>query len=150
MFIRTSSRRRTVTVIVFSCMLTLLVLAGCSSDAFQSLIGSGPTSLIVPDVNNNRVLIYKSPFSTNQNAGVALGQPDFASSGTGTTASTMNEPADVTIDPAGNILVAEVNNCRVTQFRSPFTTGMAASLVLGQPDLTTVNCNLPSPPPASA
>lgn len=150
MSIRIASRHRTVRVVLFSFMLALLVLAGCSSDEFRSLLGSGPLSLIVPDVNNNRVLIYKSPFSTNQNAEAALGQPDFTSSGAGGTATTMNQPSDVTIDPSGNILVAETSNCRVTQFRSPFTTGMSASLVLGQPDLTTVACNLGGPPPASA
>jgi hypothetical protein len=148
---QTASRRRYLAPSFLIFLLALLLLVGCSSGEFANLIGhAAPSSLIVPDLGNNRVLIYQPPFATNMNASVVLGQPDFAGTANGTTASTMNSPSDVTLDPSGNLYVAENSNCRVTQFRPPFTDGMNASLELGQADLTTANCNPGAPPPPSA
>jgi len=112
------------------------LLLGCST--YSSLL---PTRLLIlSDDGNNRVLIYDAPFSTNQGASVVLGQASFTTATAGTTASTMTNPAAVAVDNAGNLYVAEDGNCRVTQFQPPFTTGVSASLVFGQPDLTTGNC----------
>jgi NHL repeat len=132
-------------------MLAALLL-GCGSDS--AIV---PTRfLIVADFDNNRVLIYDTPPSTAESASVVLGQADFTTAtadiaaaipagaagtvGAGPTASTMSGPAATAVDSAGNLYVAENGNCRVTQFQPPFTTGMSASLVFGQPDLTTGNC----------
>ena len=102
------------------------------------------SALIVTDAVNNRVLIYDAPFSTGQSANVVLGQANFTSTITantaGTTASTTNFPAAIAMDSAGNLYVAEDGICRVTQFVPPFTNGMSASLVFGQPNLTTGIC----------
>ena len=97
-------------------------------------------SLIVSDFGNNRVLIYNTPFSAGQSANVVLGQTNFTTATAGTTASTMNAPSAAAMDSAGNLYVAENSNCRVTQFKSPFSNGMSASLVFGQPGLNTGNC----------
>ena len=97
-------------------------------------------SLIVPDFSNNRVLIYDAPFSTGQSANVVLGQANLTTATAGTTASTMNAPAAIAMDSAGNLYVAENGNCRVTQFAPPFSNGMSASVVFGQPNLSTGNC----------
>jgi sugar lactone lactonase YvrE len=88
------------------------------------------------------VLIYNYPITTDgQAANLVLGQPDFVSSGFPVTATGMNEPEDVAEDSAGNLYVSDYSNCRVLQFKPPFTNGMAASLVIGQPDFVTNTCN---------
>jgi hypothetical protein len=98
------------------------------------------TFLSVPDYDNNRVLIYKVPFITGQGADVVLGQADFTTATSGTTASTMDGPSAVAVDRAGNLYVGENVNCRVTQFRPPFSNGMSASVVFGQPDFSASDC----------
>lgn len=98
------------------------------------------TAVIVTDSNNNRVLVYDAPVSTGQSANVVLGQLNFTTATTGTTASTMNQPVSTAEDSAGNLYVADGLNCRVIQFQPPFTNGMNASVVLGQPNLSTGNC----------
>src|SRR3954465_15005128 len=92
------------------CLAGLGVLAGCSSGAFDSLLGGGGAiirPLGVADFGNNRATIYQPPFTNNQAATKVLGQPDATSSGTGTTATTLNAPNDVALDAAGNALVAD-------------------------------------------
>ena len=100
------------------------------------------TSAAVPDSGNNRVLIYTVPLggAFDQTASTVLGQSGFTTATTGTTASTMNGPTAVAIDAKGNIYVAESGNCRVTQFVSPITSGMSASVVFGQANFTTGTC----------
>jgi sugar lactone lactonase YvrE len=101
-----------------------------------SITGSG-ANLFVPDRNNNRVLMYERPYSSGSNAAIVLGQTSFNTSVSGTTDSSMSGPTAYGLDLAGNLYVSDTNNCRVTQFRPPFTDGKAASLVIGKADLTT-------------
>ena len=105
-------------------------LAGCGS--------SGTRRIVVADAFNNRVLIFEHPFAADEAASVALGQANFTdnSSNPGApTASTLATPVDVAVDPKnGRIGVADAGNCRVVGYQPPFTTGMAATLVLGEPD----------------
>src|ERR1035441_1217723 len=54
----------------------------------------------------------------------------------------MTEPGDAVQDGAGNLYVADYGNCRVLQYKPPFTNGMAANLVIGQPNFTTPTCNI--------
>jgi len=111
------------------------ILLGCGSSSIV------PTNqLIVADFDNNRVLVYELPLSTGQAADVVLGQTDLTSGTDGTTAATMSLPGTIAMDRAGNLYVAEDGNCRVTQFTPPFSSGMSASVVFGQPNLTTGNC----------
>jgi hypothetical protein len=135
-------------VVVLIALVALLLGCGSSGASLSTRF------MIVADFDNNRVLIYDTPLSTGQSASVVLGQADFTTAtadiavaagaagaaGGGPTASTMSGPAATAEDSAGNLYVAENGNCRVTQFQPPFTTGMSASLVFGQPDLTTGNC----------
>jgi hypothetical protein len=85
----------------------------------------------------SRVLIYDAPLSTGQSAGAVLGQTNFTAQVQGTTASTMNSATAAVADATANLYVAESDNCRVTQFRPPFSNGMSASLVIGEPNFTT-------------
>ncbi len=120
--------------------LALGFLLSCSSSS--SSISPPPLShttryLVVSDSYNSRVLIYNSPFGTDESASVVLGQSQFTTSGFGVTANEMDRPGDTAEDSAGNLYVSDSLNNRVLQFQPPFTTGMAASLVIGQPDFTT-------------
>src|SRR4051812_31197379 len=144
--------RRAVVVSGAVVVVLALMLQGCGNSRNASLfpLPSVVVNLFVPDSGNNRVLIYKSPFVTGQTASAVLGQSDFTSSSAGATASTMAHPSGVGHDPGGNLYVAEHDNCRILQFKPSFNTGMSATLALGQPDLTTATCNIPSPPAASA
>ncbi len=47
----------------------------------------------------------------------------------------MHGPYDIAFDSVGNLYVTDTSNARVLVFTPPFSTGMAASKVLGQADL---------------
>lgn len=80
-------------------------------------------NLWLVDQGNNRVLEYKAPFSAGESASIVIGQPDFTSSASATTASGMNSPYGIAFDGSGNLWVSDNRNLR-------------ASLVLGQPNFT--------------
>lgn len=117
--------------------------SGGASTATSSGMG-GPFGLVfdsagnlwVADTWNNRILEYQAPFTTGMSASLVIGQPNFTSNAIGTTASTFIEPTSIAFDSAGNLWVADPENNRVLEFQKPFTTGMSASLVLGQSSFT--------------
>jgi len=88
------------------------------------------------DQGNNRVLEYKPPFTTGENASIVIGQPDFTSFTSATTATSMNSPYGITFDHSGNLWVSDNRNLRVLEFTLPFSSGQAASIALGQPNFT--------------
>jgi hypothetical protein len=106
--------------------------------------------LYVTDQGANRVLQFQPPFSNDMSASVVFGQPNFTSNGSGCTANELQLANDlptgtIAIDPiTGNLAVADRGGTRVVVFQPPFTSGMNASVVLGQPNLTT--CVEPSSP----
>jgi hypothetical protein len=95
-------------------------------------------------MQNDRVLIYDAPFSTNQNASVVLGQADFThgtvNQGVGAGANTLYGPTGVAVDASGNLYVSDGSNCRVLQFVPPFTNNMSAALVFGQSGMAQTSC----------
>jgi len=95
-------------------------------------------NLWVADGNNNRVLKFSAPLTTGMAASVVIGQPDFTTVSFGSGTTKMTSPTGVAFDSSGNLLVADIFNHRVLKFTAPLTTGMAASVVIGQPDFTTV------------
>jgi len=138
---RTTKRKAYASILGLVC-LALGFLMSCSSSSSSSSSTPPPLShttryLVVSDYYNARVLIYDSPFSTGENASVVLGQNQFTTAGGGTTATQMALPNSTAEDNEGNLYVSDSLNNRVLQFNPPFTNGMAASLVIGQPDLTT-------------
>lgn len=106
-------------------------------------------NLWVADTLWNRVLEFKAPLSTGENASLVLGQDNFTSgtlanwapgcpSGTDCpSASSLSVPYDVKVDSSGNVWVADKGVDRILEFTSPFTNGMSASLVLGSTSFTT-------------
>jgi DNA-binding beta-propeller fold protein YncE len=110
--------------------------------------------LYVPDFDNHRVLLYRSPFTTDRTADEVWGQADFAGNecnrGRGVGApdaqslcfrSPFNEGfvAGVALDADGNLWIADDQNNRVLRFPRDVATGRpghVADLVLGQPDFS--------------
>ena len=92
--------------------------------------------LFVGDNENNRVVEYRAPFSTGMAASLVLGQANFTSNTSATTATGMEYPAEVALDSRGDLWVSDWGNSRALEFVPPFADGMAASVVLGQSTFT--------------
>ncbi len=121
----------------YLCLIALTAIAatsiGCGSDRTPA-----PTKYVaVADSSNSRVLLFSVPVTTGQAADFVLGQADFTSSVSATSAAGMADPIKATTDAAGNLWVAECSNSRVIEYKAPFSNGMSASVVLGEPDMNT-------------
>jgi len=103
---------------------------------------SSDGKLVVADTSNNRVLIWNSlPTSTDASPSVVVGQPDFDSSGSGTTAATLYNPTAAMI-ANGKLVVVDSGNSRVLVWNSiPTANGVDADVVVGQPDFTSGTAN---------
>lgn len=111
----------------------IATLVGCGSGNTP-----GPTKYVaVADSNNSRILLYSVPVTSGQAANVVLGQANFTSSSGATSATGLYYPVKATADSSGNLWVADCDNNRVVEYQAPFTNGMSASLVLGEPDMNT-------------
>lgn len=104
-------------------------------------VASDGVHLVVADTDHNRVLIWNSiPTTNNQPADVVVGQPNFTTAtvpGDTPNAQSMRGPQGVWIQN-GKLYVADSQNNRVLIFNHiPTANGAAADLVLGQPTMTT-------------
>jgi hypothetical protein len=92
----------------------------------------------VADSNNNRVLEFTAPFSSDQAAALVLGQASFTAHVTVTNSTGMDYPAVVAVDSSGNVWVSQYYSNRVEEFAkgTGFTNHQAAELVLGQTTFT--------------
>ena len=99
-------------------------------------------NLWVTDPGNSRVLKYVPPFSNGMNASTVVGQADFISNGgTGGISSSISFPWDIAFEENGNMVVSDNIFSRVMVFNPPFSNGMNASSVLGQPDINSTGNN---------
>jgi len=89
-------------------------------------------NLWVVDNSNNRVLEYGPPFSTGEAASVVIGQTSLVGSGDSSPSGGLYGPTGLAFDSEGNLWVADGGDNRVLEFKSPFSDGQLASLVLGQ------------------
>ncbi len=82
----------------------------------------------------------------NASADGVLGQTLFTTSATAATASSVATPAQLFPDAAGRLWVADYGHNRVLRFdgATALANGSAATVALGQPDLTTVTSGLSS------
>ena len=106
--------------------------------------------LWVSDLGNNRVLEFVPPFHTGMAASLVLGQTEFSGNAAGTSAVNLSEPWGLSFDPLGDLWLADTANDRVLEYFPPFSTGMSASLVIGQSDFSgnlggTLDTNLSGP-----
>lgn len=116
-------------------------IAADSMNAPASVYVDASGRLWVADRANNRVLRFDNA-AAKANGSAAdgvLGQADFTTKTTGTTATTMNAPWGVAVDGAGRLWVADRSNSRVLRFDSAAirANGAAANGVLGQALFTT-------------
>lgn len=107
-------------------------------------------NLWVADTDNRRVLEFAPPFSTGMAASLELGKSPEAgfnspiSSGCVASATTLCEPAAMAFDSSGDLWVADAVDNRILEFVPPFSDGMAASAVLGQPDFASAAIRPPA------
>ncbi|WP_243402117.1 NHL repeat-containing protein [Leptospira haakeii] len=127
-----------------------------SSSTYDIMLGTGASSTTINTLNNpygvtvggdgkvwvadywnNRVLGFFPPLTSSMDANVVIGANDFTTAGGGAASDTrFTTPTGLAVDPSGNLWVADFGNNRVLRFSPPFTNGMAASMVLGQPSFT--------------
>ncbi len=104
-------------------------------------VASDGTVLVVADTDNNRVLIWKTiPTANDQPADIVLGQADFTHGIVvyPPTASSLNGPQGVWIGN-GKLFVADTLNDRVLIYNSiPTTNNAPADVVVGAPNFTTL------------
>lgn len=93
--------------------------------------------LYVIDYSFNRILVFDPPPVTSGAAAAhVIGQPDFYSSGSGTSSTRFRSPESMFITQDGKLLVADSGNDRVLIWNAvPTTVDTPADLVLGQPDM---------------
>lgn len=105
-------------------------------------------NLYVADSGNHRVLRYPRPVDQvgRVTPDLVVGQVNFTSSvSAAVSASSLNTPAGVALDPDGNLYVADAGNHRVLQFPANTSNNPAAIRVFGQPSFTSgLASNVPS------
>jgi len=116
--------------------------ATSSALRLPTAVATDGVHVVVADTDHNRVLIWnRIPAVNNQAADVVVGQPDMVSSGlppnNTPTAKSMRGPQGAWIQN-GKLYVADTQNNRVLIYNHiPTTSGVAADIVLGEPDFTT-------------
>jgi hypothetical protein len=115
--------------------------AGFNENVHVSVCSNG--RMFVADRNNHRVLVYnRVPTANGTAADFVIGQPDFMSNGSGTSATALNLPY-AAYCMANKLFVVEQGNNRILVFDPiPTTSSPAASYVIGQPNFTdgTLGC----------
>jgi hypothetical protein len=110
-------------------------------------IHSAGGKFFVADYNNNRILVWNSiPTANQQSADLVLGQPNLTSrvaNNGGTSAQSLNSPLNV-FSTGSQLIVTDMANSRVLIWTAvPTVTQTAANTAIGQPDTgsMTVNSN---------
>jgi hypothetical protein len=101
-------------------------------------------NLFIVDKDNNRVLEYDMPTTSDSIADRVFGQPNFTTNTANTggiTASSLNTPFGAAVDRQGNVFVADALNNRVLEYEMPTTSDTIADRVFGQPNFTTNGAN---------
>jgi sugar lactone lactonase YvrE len=94
-------------------------------------------NVYVSDSNNNRVLEYNTPLTTDTVANRVVGQVNFvsglANQGLATpTANGLTNPWGVALDSSDKLYVADNGNSRALEYNKPITNNEPASKVFGQ------------------
>jgi len=85
------------------------------------------------DTTNNRVLEHEPPFSLGEAASLVIGQTSPTGTGDSSPSGGLFGPTGLAFDSGGNLWVVDSGNNRVLEFKTPFSNGELASLVIGQP-----------------
>jgi predicted outer membrane repeat protein len=118
-------------------------LNGPAGIATTPLGAPGAGRLFVVDYGNHRLLGWPSAasFTSGQAADLVIGQANFATGGRATDQNRFSGPEAASVDSSGRLWVADTENSRILRFDPPFSNGMNASLVLGQPDFLSGETN---------
>jgi DNA-binding beta-propeller fold protein YncE len=74
-------------------------------------------NLYVADADNNRVLGYTAPLTTDLAADLVIGQPNaLAQDGSARSRATLRGPTNIALTPGGDLYVADNGNNRVLSF----------------------------------
>jgi sugar lactone lactonase YvrE len=95
-------------------------------------IADADGNIWVSDWGGSRILEYKQPISDGMPASLVIGQTSFTENGQSASANGLSEPHGIIFDKSGNLWVADSSNNRVLEFVPPFSSGLSASLTLGQ------------------
>jgi hypothetical protein len=122
-----------------------LLTAGCNSQGLSAASLCEPTGVAVDangrvyvsDSENDRVLLYDSPFTTDTVADKVIGQADFSGSScnrglSSPSASTVCKPYGLAVSPAMDLFVSDQDNSRVLAYTNPWSTDTTADRVFGQ------------------
>lgn len=88
------------------------------------------------DTSNNRVLEYKPPYIFGEAASLVIGQTSLTGTTDTSSSGGLFGPTGIAFDPSGNLWVTDQGNNRVLEFKSPFSTGEMASVVIGHANFT--------------
>ena len=94
----------------------------------------------VSDWGGSRVLEYKQPIADGMAASLVIGQTSFTANAQSTASTGLSTPHGIIFDKSGNLWIADSSNNRILEFAAPFSTGMSASLTLGQATFGTNMC----------
>ncbi|TNE71068.1 hypothetical protein EP331_10355, partial [bacterium] len=86
------------------------------------------------------ITVSSAQLTDNPNANGVIGQPDFVTKVSGTTANSLNGPNGVAVDPTtGKLFIVDRSNHRVLRFSSAaaLEVGADAEAVFGQTDFVT-------------
>lgn len=86
----------------------------------------------VTDWGGSRILEYKQPIADGMAASLVIGQTSFTGNDQSTASTGLSEPHGIIFDKGGDLWVADSANNRILEFVPPFSSGMSASLTLGQ------------------
>ena len=95
-------------------------------------IADAEGNIWVSDWGGSRILEYKQPISDGMAASLVIGQTSFTANGQSASSTGLSTPHGIIFDKSGNLWIADSCNNRVLEFVPPFSTGMSASLTLGQ------------------
>ena len=76
--------------------------------------------------------------SNGQPASLVIGEPSLTKLGGGASSTGIVGPHALTFDSSGDLWVADSYGNRILEYKAPFTTAEAASIVIGQPSFTSI------------
>lgn len=117
-------------------LVEVLDIGSCNEDCTNGIDDDGDCLV---DCDDPECDVSTNPIINGMDADMVVGQPDFMSNASSTTASTFSSPMKIVQDPiSGKIFVSDQGNHRVLRYANTedFASNNEAELAIGQPDLT--------------